>query len=97
MKRSRTDYTGEIANHGDSVKIIKEPEITINSLERGTTLAQQVLVDTDFTMVVDQANYFQFALDDIEQAHSHVNFMDCLLYTSPSPRDLRLSRMPSSA
>ena len=22
---------------------------------------------------------------------------DCLLYTSPSPRDLRLSRMPSSA
>ena len=23
--------------------------------------------------------------------------MDCLLYTSPSPRDCRLSRMPSSA
>ena len=23
--------------------------------------------------------------------------LDCLLYTSPSPRDLRLSRMPSSA
>jgi hypothetical protein len=73
---TNTDYTGEIANHGDSVKIVKEPEITINSLERGTTLAQQVLVDTDFTMVVDQANYYQFALDDIEQAHSHINFMD---------------------
>ena len=25
------------------------------------------------------------------------NFKDCLLYTSPSPRDLRRSRMPSSA
>ena len=25
------------------------------------------------------------------------NFMDCLLYTSPSPRDLSTSRMPSSA
>ena len=24
-------------------------------------------------------------------------FMDCLLYTSPSPRDKRQSRMPSSA
>ena len=23
--------------------------------------------------------------------------MDCLLYTSPSPRDMRRSRMPSSA
>jgi hypothetical protein len=73
---TNTDYTGEIANHGDSVKIIKEPEITINTLARGTTLAQQVITDTDFTMVVDQANYFQFALDDIETAHSHVNFMD---------------------
>ena len=24
-------------------------------------------------------------------------YMDCLLYTSPSPRDVDLSRMPSSA
>ena len=24
-------------------------------------------------------------------------FLDCLLYTSPSPRDMRRSRMPSSA
>ena len=24
-------------------------------------------------------------------------FLDCLLYTSPSPRDLAVSRMPSSA
>ena len=26
-----------------------------------------------------------------------VQFLDCLLYTSPSPRDMRRSRMPSSA
>ena len=26
-----------------------------------------------------------------------VHAMDCLLYTSPSPRDIPLSRMPSSA
>ena len=25
------------------------------------------------------------------------NYKDCLLYTSPSPRDMRRSRMPSSA
>ena len=29
--------------------------------------------------------------------HSLVIFNDCLLYTSPSPRDLSTSRMPSSA
>ena len=28
---------------------------------------------------------------------THFNFKDCLLYTSPSPRDKRQSRMPSSA
>ena len=28
-------------------------------------------------------------------AEEHIN--DCLLYTSPSPRDATLSRMPSSA
>ena len=28
---------------------------------------------------------------------SNVQYMDCLLYTSPSPRDGLLSRMPSSA
>ena len=27
-------------------------------------------------MVIDQANYFQFALDDIEEAHSHISFGD---------------------
>ena len=27
----------------------------------------------------------------------HRYFPDCLLYTSPSPRDMRRSRMPSSA
>ena len=73
---TNTDYSGEIASHGDSVKIIREPTITINALERGTTLATQDLTDTDFTMVVDKANYFQFTLSDIEIAHSHINFMD---------------------
>ena len=73
---TNTDYAGEIANHGDSVTIVREPTITINNLERGTTLATQDLTDTSFTMVVDKANYWQFTLADIEVAHSHLNFMD---------------------
>ena len=73
---TNTDYSGDISSFGDSVRIIKEPDITINSYARGTTLATQDLSDADFTMVVDQANYFQFAIDDIEEAHSHINFMD---------------------
>ena len=33
--------------------------------------------------------------DELEELHD--KFKDCLLYTSPSPRDATLSRMPSSA
>ena len=35
-------------------------------------------------------------LDNFATGHQH-NLDDCLLYTSPSPRDATLSRMPSSA
>jgi len=73
---TNTDYAGEIANYGDSVRIIKEPEITVSDYKRGTAVAAQDLNDADFSMVVDQANYYMFKIDDIEQAHSHVNFMD---------------------
>ncbi len=73
---TNTDYSGEISQMGDSVRIIKEPTITINSLERGTTLATQDLTDVDFTMTVDKANYWQFTLADIEVAASHMNYMD---------------------
>ena len=35
---SNNDYFGEIAQMGDSVKIIKEPEITVKAYARGTTI-----------------------------------------------------------
>ena len=72
---TNNDYFGEIANFGDSVRIIKEPEITVTAYNRGTAVNAQDLIDTDYTLVVDQANYFAFKVDDIEAAHSHVNWM----------------------
>ena len=72
---TNNDYFGEIANMGDSVKIIKEPEVSVQSYARGTQITAQDLNDDDFTLVVDQANYYAFKIDDIEAAHSHVNFM----------------------
>ena len=72
---TNNDYFGEIANMGDSVKIIKEPEVSVQSYARGTQITAQDLNDEDFTLVVDQANYYAFKIDDIEAAHSHVNFM----------------------
>ena len=35
--------------------------------------------------------------DSGEHIEASINYLPCLLYTSPSPRDATLSRMPSSA
>jgi hypothetical protein len=71
---TNNDYMGEISNFGDSVRIIKEPEVSVQAYSRGTQVVPQDLDDEDFTLVIDQANYFAFKIDDIEVAHSHVNF-----------------------
>ena len=68
---------------------------------------------TDFyhaeaTQSIIQYNYsLNYSLDEIfsikninsvkMQKHELIGFVSCLLYTSPSPRDLSTSRMPSSA
>tara|TARA_A100000172_G_scaffold59652_1_gene39176 strand:+ start:1563 stop:2633 length:1071 start_codon:yes stop_codon:yes gene_type:complete len=71
---TNSDYFGEIANYGDTVRIIKEPEITVKEYARGAQITPQDLDDEDFSLVVDKANYFAFKVDDIEEAHSHINF-----------------------
>ena len=73
---TNSDYFGEIASQGDTVKIIKEPEISVSQYARGTNVTAQDLQDDDFSLVIDKANYFAFKMDDIEEAHGHVNFMD---------------------
>lgn len=71
---TNSDYFGEIANQGDTVRILKEPEITVSEYARGTQVNAQDLDDEDFSLVIDKANYFAFKIDDIEDAHSHVDF-----------------------
>ena len=45
----------------------------------------------------DVFNLLLQVLDDGRLTDSQGRTVDCLLYTSPSPRDLSTSRMPSSA
>ena len=71
---TNTDYAGEIDNFGDTVRIIKEPTITVSAYSRGAVVSPQDLADDQTTMIVDQANAFAFKIDDIEERQSHVNF-----------------------
>ena len=69
-----TDYMGEIANFGDTVNIIKEPQITVNDYTRGLTVNSTNLTDQELVLTIDQAKSFSFKLDDLERRFSHVNF-----------------------
>ena len=57
---TNSDYFGEIKNQGDTVRILKEPEITMRTLERGTQIIAQALNDEDFSLIINKANYFAF-------------------------------------
>jgi len=69
-----TDYFGEIASYGDTVNIIMEPQITTTAYTRGLALSSEALTDQELILVVDQAESFQFAIDDLETRFSHVNW-----------------------
>ena len=61
--------------------------LTAKQMKRKKPLSQEYLVDID-PLSDNQKRLFDSYNDD-----KHI----CLLYTSPSPRDATLSRMPSSA
>lgn len=71
---TNTEFEGEIKNFGDTVKIIKQPIVTVSDYTRGKTLQSQDLIDEDITMSIDQAKAYQFYMDDIELAHEHVSY-----------------------
>jgi len=72
---TNNSYFGDIANQGDVVRIQKEPDVTVNALQRHTGITVEKLADTDFQLTIDKANYFAFKMDDIEEQFSHVDFV----------------------
>ncbi len=73
---TNTDYSGEISSFGDTVRIVKEPTITVYQYERGADVTQTKLTDMEETLTVDVANAFKFKVDDIEKSMSHVNWKE---------------------
>ncbi len=71
---TNSDYYGEISAFGDTVRVIKEPVITVSNYLRGDTLTSQALTDNELTLALDQAKFFQFEVDDIETKISHIGW-----------------------
>lgn len=66
------DYEGQIKQMGDTVKINAIGDITISSYTKDTDLnAPQALTDAQTMLVISQAKYYNFEVDDVDQAQAH--------------------------
>ena len=89
-----------LINHDLKQKIINEHIDWINKLKKeGINIKSGFLVDElnrpgEGGLLILEMNNYRNALKIIKNDPMIKN---CLLYTSPSPRDATLSRMPSSA
>lgn len=73
---TNSDYFGEISDFGDTVRILKEPEIAVTAYARGTQIIPQDLEDVDFQLTIDRSNSFAFKMDDLELQQAHHNWME---------------------
>ena len=65
-------------------------------IEGHTTIREKVSTSVDLPLSNECKRVLAYAAEEAERlSHKHIG--TCLLYTSPSPRDGLLSRMPSSA
>lgn len=72
------DYEGDIKKQGDTVHINTIGAVTIGTYTKDTDFASgpEALTTTDSTLVINQAKYFNFAVDDIDTAQAAGDVMD---------------------
>ena len=68
-----------------------------DSLTKGEACPQKNITTHYVTSIANIESYVEAKRDVRPIYVRHLKSSDCLLYTSPSPRDLSTSRMPSSA
>ena len=76
---------------------------TLFNIKGGVGLQNQANSDGDFKLAFNAGISYEYKFSDFLWIDLGVDYtqkgtdLGCLLYTSPSPRDKRQSRMPSSA
>ena len=88
----RNENTEEVYEVDDEQQLELQDE-----LEKGTNEIQIEPSDTLTSDIVNEGTETDVYREDDEQLQDELEIRNCLLYTSPSPRDRTRSRMPSSA
>ncbi len=83
---TNTKYEGEIKNQGDRVRVRTAAKITWNTYTKGMTLVGQNLNPTSEDLIIDQAKYFKFGIDDIDKLQNDIDVMN--EYADNARRDM---------
>lgn len=83
---TNTKYEGEIKDFGDRVRVRTAAKITLSAYTKGMTLTRQDLNPTSEDLIIDQAYYFSFGVDDIDKMQNDVEAID--EYANTSKRDM---------
>lgn len=70
------DYEGEIKEKGDKVKINRIGPVTVKDFTGDDIDAAEKLTSEQVELVIDQAKYFNFKVDDVDAVQSNVALID---------------------
>ena len=74
------DYEGDISAAGDTVRIQSIGEVAISSYTKNTNIsAPETLSDAEATLLIDQAKYFNFQVDDVDKRQGKPGAMDAAI------------------
>lgn len=73
---ANTDYEGEIKEKGDKVNIRTTPSIAINDYDIGMDLDYETPTSEMVSLEVDQAKYFGFKCNSVDEYQSDIKLMD---------------------
>lgn len=70
------NYEGDIANAGDKVNITSFADPSVRSYTKNTDISWDLLTDSTQQLVIDQAKYFAFSVDDIDKRQALAGFVE---------------------
>lgn len=74
------DYEGEINDLGDTVRINAIGPVAIGNYTKNSNIAApEVLTDAQTALLINQAKYFNFSLDDVDRAQQKPTVMDAAM------------------
>ena len=87
------DYEGEFKNVGDTINIRQAPAITVNSYTvggaPGTGITYQIPSKDDLSMLIDQAIYTAFQVDDVDKVQSDIDLMN--MYATDASERMKIN------